>query len=111
MAVRFSAGSYHNGSIWPMDTGVIAEGLRRHDATRAAEDLENRILATCQATGGFPEFVRGDLDGSIRVNRVVVDAFADGQLRRLEQPPQMNQGWTATRVWRILRQRRLLALA
>jgi glycogen debranching enzyme len=111
MAVRFSAGSYHNGSIWPMDTGVIAEGLRRHDATRAAEDLENRILATCQATGGFPEFVRGDLDGSIRVNRVVVDAFADGQLRRLEQPPQMNQGWTATLVWRILRQRRLLALA
>jgi glycogen debranching enzyme len=110
-AARFSPGAYHNGSIWPMDNGVIADGLRRHCAIRAAEDLEDRILAACQATGWFPEFVRGDRDGSVTVNNVVVDAFADGALRRLEQPPQLNQGWTATRVWRILRGRNLLALA
>jgi hypothetical protein len=32
-------------------------------------------------------------------------------VNRLEQPPQVNQGWTVTRVWRILRQRRALVLA
>lgn len=110
-AARFSPGSYHNGSIWPMDNGVIADGLRRHNALAAATDLEERILAACRATGGFPEFVRGDVGTSIVINNVVVDSLADGQMRRLEQPPQLNQGWTATRVWRILRQRNCLSLA
>jgi hypothetical protein len=31
-----------------------------------------------------------------------------GVVNRLEQPPQVNQGWTATRVWAILRSRGLL---
>jgi hypothetical protein len=29
----------------------------------------------------------------------------DSIVNRLEQPPQASQGWTATRVWRILRRR------
>jgi glycogen debranching enzyme len=107
---RFSPGSYHNGSIWPMDCGVIADGLRRHAAAAHADDLEQRILVACVATDGFPEFARGDVDGSISVNTRPLDTLADGQLRRLEQRPQHRQGWTATRVWHILRQRKLLAL-
>jgi glycogen debranching enzyme len=110
-AARFSPGAYHNGSIWPMDNGVIADGLHRHAATAAARDLEDRILAACLATGGFPEFLRGDTDGSLTINTVVVDTLVDGQLRRVEQPPQLMQGWTASRVWRILRRRELLMLA
>src|SRR5919202_954386 len=110
-APRFRAGSYHNGSSWPMDTGVIADGLRRWGQTAAADDLESRILDGCRVVGGFPEFFRGDLDGSLRVNDSILDAVVDGVLNRLEQPPQANQGWTVTRVWRILRRRRLLALA
>jgi glycogen debranching enzyme len=101
-AARFRAGSYHNGSTWPMDTGVIADGVRRHGHLRQAADLERRILAGCAEVGGFPEFLRGDTDGSIRANRVVVDELVDGVPNRLEQPPQRRQGWTATRVWRIL---------
>jgi len=102
-APRFRAGSYHNGSIWPMDTGVVADGLRRHGAHRAANDLDRRTLAGCRATGGFPEFLRGDVDGSVRVNTEIVDGVQDGVTNRLEQPPQADQGWTASRVWRILR--------
>ncbi|MDQ3810960.1 MAG: hypothetical protein M3336_11775 [Chloroflexota bacterium] len=109
-AARFGAGSYHNGSTWPMDTGVIADGLRRWGATAAADDLEERILAGCRLTGGFPEFLRGDRDGEVRVNVDVVDAVVDSVPNRLEQPPQADQGWTATRVWRILRRRGALAL-
>src|SRR5262249_30359262 len=30
-APRFRPGSYHNGSTWPWDSGVISDGLRRHD--------------------------------------------------------------------------------
>ena len=104
-AARFGAGTYHNGSTWPMDTGVVADGLRRHGAIEQADDLEERILRGCAAVGGFPEFFRGDPDGAIRVNTAIVDRLVDGALNRLEQPPQANQGWTATRVWCILRRR------
>ncbi|MGI9147687.1 MAG: amylo-alpha-1,6-glucosidase [Chloroflexota bacterium] len=104
-APRFCAGAYHNGSVWPMDTGVIADGLRRRGAHRAADDLDQRTLNGCRLAGGFPEFFRGDAEGSLRVNREIVDRVIDGVPNRLEQPPQTNQGWTATRVWRILRRR------
>ncbi len=102
-SARFRAGSYHNGSTWPMDTGVIADGLRRHGEHARADDLDDRILAGCAAVGTFPEFFRGDPDGSLTVNTSVLDEIVDGTLNRLEQPPQANQGWTITRVWRILR--------
>jgi glycogen debranching enzyme len=104
-ASRFRPGSYHNGSTWPMDTGVIADGLRRHGRHDQADDLEERILRGCAEIGGFPEFFRGEEDGGMRVNAVTVDKMVDGVMNRLEQPPQANQGWTATRVWRILRRR------
>jgi len=107
-AARYRAGSYHNGSVWPMDTGVIADGLRRWGARAVADDLERRILNGCRRAGGFPEFLRGDVLG---VNTELVDAIVDGVPNRLEQPPQVDQGWTATRVWRILRRRGLLARA
>jgi glycogen debranching enzyme len=100
---RFRAGSYHNGSIWPMDTGVIADGLRKHGAHQEADELDRRILAGCQMAGGFPEFLRGEVDGSVTVNTVIVEEVHDGVPNRIEQPPQANQGWTATRVWRIVR--------
>jgi glycogen debranching enzyme len=108
-AARFRAGSYHNGSSWPMDSGVIADGLRRWGHVAAARDLDRRIVAGCAAIGGFPEFFRGEPDGRLCVNREIVDAIVDGVPNRLEQPPQANQGWTATRVWRILRRHDALA--
>jgi glycogen debranching enzyme len=106
-AARFSPGSYHNGSVWPMDSGVIADGLHRHGQHAFADDLENRILNSCSRTGGFPEFFRGESDDRIAINERIVDVVVDGVANRLEQPPQANQGWTATRVWRILRRRKL----
>jgi glycogen debranching enzyme len=105
-AARFQPGSYHSGSTWPMDTGFIADGMRRHRYIREAEDLENRILHACSRIGKFPEFFRGEIDGSIAVNRRIVDIVEpDGRRNRLEQPPQWIQGWTVTRIWRILRDR------
>jgi len=108
-AARFRPGSYHNGSVWPMDTGVIADGLRRHGHAGQAANLEQRVLDACVAVGGFPEFFRGDTDDQLAVNVHTVDAIVDGLPNRLEQPPQAIQGWTVTRVWRILRHRGIVA--
>jgi glycogen debranching enzyme len=104
-APRFHPGAYHNGSVWPMDTGVIADGLRRHGYVAEADDLEDRILRACATVGELVEFFRGDLDDRVLINECVVDVMDDGRIRKLEQPPQHTQGWTATRVWRILRRR------
>jgi glycogen debranching enzyme len=103
---RFRPGSYHNGSVWPMDTGVISDGLRQHGHAELADDLDRRVLAACAEIGGFPELFRGEVDGSIAVTTETIDLTEDGKLHRLEQPPQPNQGWTATRVWRILGRQR-----
>lgn len=86
-APRFRPGAYHNGSVWPMDTGVIADGLRRHRRVAEADDLEDRILTACIAVGSPVEFFRGEPDGSIAINTSTVVAFRDGELRVTEQPP------------------------
>jgi glycogen debranching enzyme len=108
-APRFSPGAYHNGSVWPMDTGIIADGLRRHGRVAEANDLEHRILSACLAVGSPVEFFCGERDGSIAINTRTLTALRDGELRVVEQPPQAVQGWTATRLWRILRRRGLIA--
>jgi hypothetical protein len=105
---RFQPGAYHNGSVWPMDTGLIGDGLRRHGYAAQADNLEERTLRACAAVGGLPEFFRGDPDGSIRVNTHLVDVSTDGAMRRVEQPPQWTQGWTASRVWKLLRRHGLV---
>jgi glycogen debranching enzyme len=104
---RFGPGTYHNGSTWPMDTGIIADGLRRHGFIAQADDLEDRILRACVAVDGFPEFFRGDTNNEIRINQRVIDTVSSGKPLRLEQPPQDPQGWTVTRVARILRRQGL----
>jgi glycogen debranching enzyme len=102
---RFHPGAYHNGSVWPMDTGSIAEGLRRHGYDAEADELEERILRACAHVGYLAEFFRGDPGERVRVNVRVVKGYADGVYRTVEQPPQRTQGWTASRVWRIMRRR------
>jgi glycogen debranching enzyme len=103
-AFRFAPGAYHNGSVWPMDTGVIADGLRRHGYSQEADDLEDRILRACAAFGPV-EFFRGDPGPEVHINTSIHDVVVDGRQRRQQQPPQPIQGWTATRLWRLLRRR------
>jgi glycogen debranching enzyme len=105
-APRFGPGTYHNGSTWPMDTGIFADGLRRHGFHAQADDLDDRVLRACAVVDGFPEFLRGDTDDEIRVNTQVTEAvLEEGVEVPREQPPQDPQGWTVTRVSRILRRR------
>jgi glycogen debranching enzyme len=41
----FKANSYHNGSIWPHDSGLILQGLRDFGFSNRAEQLSNAIAS------------------------------------------------------------------
>jgi glycogen debranching enzyme len=124
-AARYGPGTYHNGSVWPMDNGVIADGMRRHGFYRRANRIERHILGAMGTTGSFDETFRGE-SGGIRVNTQTVDLMKDGSVRvtpgerghvdadlevleRREQPGQAWQGWSATAAWKLLRRRGLPA--
>jgi hypothetical protein len=51
-----------------MDTGVIADGFRRHGRIVDADDLETRILHAGMVIGSPVEFFRGEADGSVAIN-------------------------------------------
>jgi len=59
--VRYNPVSYHNGSVWPHDTALIAGGLARYgfrdEAARIREALFD--LAASQADGRLPELIAG----------------------------------------------------
>lgn len=43
---QFEANSYHNGSIWPHDTMIVAEGMRKFGFTDEARKLRQALLKT-----------------------------------------------------------------
>ena len=108
-AARFNPGSYHNGAIWPFDTGRLAAGLRRHGYTAEGKLLEDRILKACAEVEPTVEFFRGDTDDVIRITRDAAAADVLGECRIVEPVPQLNQGWTASCVWRLMRDRDLVS--
>jgi glycogen debranching enzyme len=93
---RFRPRSYHNGSVWPVDNAMIALGLEHRGYSDEAQEIRNRLAATCRATRRFPEFVAGGGHGSDLITRRVVDVFDDvnGRMNRIEQPPQEIIAWT-----------------
>ena len=64
--VRYNPVSYHNGSVWPHDTAIIAGGLARHGFTSEAARLRDAIfdLAAGQADLRPPELVAGYARGA-----------------------------------------------
>lgn len=58
---RYNPVSYHNGSVWPHDTALIASGLARYGFTREAELLRAALfdLAASQPDQRPPELITG----------------------------------------------------
>lgn len=92
---RYRAGAYHNGSVWPFDIYIIAQGLERHGYFGFATDLERRLLKVIEETQKYPEFVRGE-DDKIVLNTKIIDEHDPtlGRINRFEQPPQDIQAFT-----------------
>lgn len=58
---RYNPLSYHNGSVWPHDTAIIALGLRGYGFTREAEMIRSALfdLARGESDQRLPELVAG----------------------------------------------------
>ena len=58
---RYNPVSYHNGSVWPHDTALIAGGLARYGFGEHARRLRDALfdLAAAQVDGRLPELVAG----------------------------------------------------
>jgi len=54
--------SYHNGSIWPHDTAIVAAGLKRYGHDAAAAALLEQVTA---AAGGYPNERLPELYGGL----------------------------------------------
>jgi glycogen debranching enzyme len=52
--------SYHNGSVWPHDSALIAYGLMRHGFVEEAQQLATGLLDAAALVGGrLPELFAG----------------------------------------------------
>jgi glycogen debranching enzyme len=52
--------AYHNGSIWPHDTALVAEGLRRYGYREEASRMAVALLEAAEAFDGrLPELFAG----------------------------------------------------
>lgn len=94
--VRFRPGAYHNGSVWPWENYLIAQGLASHGYWGLYNELVQRTMRVFNTTQRFPEYVRGDDGAEPSTNTTIIDIY-DPQLNRInriEQPPQEVQAWS-----------------
>jgi glycogen debranching enzyme len=93
---RFRPRSYHNGTVWPVDTYTISLGLEHRGFHDEAQELRQRIAAACAKTRRLPEFVAGGDPGDDLVTKRIVDVYdeVNDHANRIEQPPQEIIAWT-----------------
>jgi hypothetical protein len=104
--------NYHE-DVWPMDTFMIARGLRRQGFHELADELEARLVNSTAALGGAWEFVvvddaGRDVDPRVRAPREPAAGArppADARALPSEMLPEADIGWTATALLRIKRDR------
>jgi glycogen debranching enzyme len=97
--IAYRGGGYHTGSAWPMDGVFAARGLLRQGFKDESREISTRIKNSIESIGGYPEFFRGDypeqgLISSKIIDVVINDAGKFGPTNRINQPPQLIQGWT-----------------
>jgi len=101
--------NYHE-NIWPVDTFMIAKGLRRQGFDELAEQLELRLLNAMNALGSHYEFFVVDDDGRVvDPQRKAGSGDGAGRARSAalatEMVPDRDLAWSVTAAWRIKRDR------
>ncbi len=114
VGIRCRALRHHNPSfrnyhedVWPVDTFMIARGLRRQGFHELADELEARLANAIAALGGAWEFIVVDNAGHVVAPRADRAGPAPPGARPLasEMAPEEDIGWTATAVLRLKRDR------
>lgn len=62
----FDPCSYHNGSIWPFDNGLISEGFENFGFKKEAEQIRTAVLSAISYAGTPVELYCVEKDGAIR---------------------------------------------
>lgn len=101
--------NYHE-NVWPMDTNMIARGLRRQGLPELADQLEDRLLNTANMLGGAFEFVAVDHEGRV-IDPLLTADEARRYFRRqaravpTEMMSEEPMGWTLTALLAIKRRK------
>jgi len=106
--------NYHE-DVWPMDTAMIARGLRRHGFHELAHELEARLVNAATLLGDAWEFIVVDDAGRVVDPRVraqeALRLRPDARGLPSEMTPEADIAWTATALLRIKRDRAARFLA
>ena len=62
----FDFESYHQGSIWPHDNWIIAQGLKKLGYKQEYNKIKNALLKTYQSLGFIPELYSVTLDNQLK---------------------------------------------
>jgi glycogen debranching enzyme len=91
-AIAYNPMSYHNGSIWPHDNAVIAEGLRKIGRVKDAQKI---MLGLLEASQFQPDF---------RLPELFCGFERDGSYRPIDYPVSCSpQAWAAGAIFQLLK--------
>lgn len=98
-------------TVWHKQTYDIAKGLRRHGMPRLADQLENRIVNTCNAAGEHSEYVYVDAKGNVCLDPRNQRQMGKPEVIIATNIPDKGQAWTVSAALAIKehRRRRLLS--
>lgn len=63
--VKFDAGSYQEGGVWPFDNWVLHQGLLKLGYKTEAETIKNGLLAAYEQLGNIPELYNVSLNNNL----------------------------------------------
>lgn len=75
--------SYHQGSVWPHDNWLIAQGLKKLGYKKEYQEIKKALLRACKKLGFIPELygvVDGEITLKLRVTPCHPQAWATGAL-------------------------------
>jgi glycogen debranching enzyme len=102
-AKNYLPGSYHNGSVWLMENGLIASKLEDRGYTRLPEQLYARNLNISHDTGYCYEFLSGRDTKDPEINHYRIWVEENGMKKDVIQPPQPIQSLTVAAYIRAMK--------
>jgi len=97
--------TYHGSWVsWPVDSYMIAKGLRRQGFNNLADQIEARLINTVNMSGVNYEFFIVDEDGKVLLNPNK-PRTKDAKVLPIEMKPEKTIAWTVTATLRAKKER------
>lgn len=103
--------TYHGSWVtWPVDSYMIAKGLRRQGFYKLADQIEIRFINAVNMSGNNYEFFIVDRLGRVLLNPNKKKT-ANAEVLPIEMKPEKTIAWTVTATLRAKKERRIRQLA